>query len=185
MPTFSRPVLLALLSCSLLALPACGKSGNYSKDQAGKPKQRSVQVKVGGAAAPNAVTANVASFDPNADVVFDLDKYGVERPNEYDVQQAFFNQFSALDECVWAEKDRRKNEDQLLGDVAMAVKLNPEDSRPLSVNATMPEGYEKSQKLTDCLREAAAGAPYPVYDGPPVVVDFEFELDPGYVEVEE
>ena len=180
MSTLSRPVLLALFSCSLLALPACGKSGNYSKDRAGKSKQRTLQLKVGGAAAPNSVTANIAEFDPTADVAFDLDKYGVERPDEYAVQQAFFDQFGALDECVWAEKDRRHSEDQLLGDVSMAVKLNPEKSRPFGVNATMPEGYDKAKKLNDCLREAAASAPYPTYDGPPVVVDFEFELDPGY-----
>ena len=180
----NRSALLALLSCSLLALPACGKSGNYAKDKAGTAKQRNVQIKVGGAAAPNAVTANIARFDPNADVVFDLDKYGNERPDQYAVQQAFFNQFGALDECVLAEKDRRGKEDQLLGDVFMAVKLNPEKSRPLGVNATMPTGYEGATKLEDCLREAAASSAFPQYDGPPVVVEFEFELDPGFVEEE-
>ena len=42
--------------------------------------------------------------------------------------------------------------------------------RTIGVNATLPSGYEKSTKLEDCLREAAANAAYPKYDGPPVVV---------------
>ena len=174
------PRLLAVSSCVLLglALPACGKSGNVGA----KSKQRQLRVKVGGAAAPNAVTANIAEFDPNADISLDMDKYGSEHPDEYAIQQAFFGQFGAIDECVWAEKDRRGSEAQLQGDVALAVKLNPEQSRPFGVNASMPEGYEKATELTNCLREAAAAAPYPTWDGPPRVVEFEFELDPGYVE---
>lgn len=177
MSTSARSLVL-VASCLMisLALPACGKSGTKSK-----ASQREVKVKVGGAASAGSVTANVAEFDPNADVALDLDKWGVERPDQYQIQQAFFDQFGALDECVWAEKDRRGSEDQLLGDVSMAVKLNPE-GRPFGVNATLPSGYEKSGKLEDCLREAAANAAYPKYDGPPVVVEFEFELDPGFVE---
>jgi hypothetical protein len=174
------PHLLAVTSCLVLglALPACGKSGNVGS----KSKQRQLTVKVGGASAPSSVTANIAEFDPNADISLDMDKYGSETPDEYAIQQAFFGQFGAIDECVWAEKDRRGNEKQLQGDVAIAVKLNPEQSRPFGVNANMPKGFAKSTKLTNCLREAAAGAPYPTYDGPPRVVEFEFELDPGYVE---
>lgn len=171
---------VVLASCLMigLALPACGKSGTQ-----GKTSQRTVTVKVGGAAAPGSVTANVAEFDPNADVSMDMDKFGgAERPDQYVIQQAFFNQFGALDECVWAEKDRRGSEDQLMGDVSVAVKLNPESQRPFGVNASMPKGFDKSTKLKDCLREAAASAGYPTYDGPPVIVDFEFELDPGFVE---
>lgn len=179
MPTIARSLLI--LSSLCLALPACGKSGTKGS----KAKQRKVEVKVGGAAAPNSVTANVAEFDPNADISLDMDKFGSERPDEYAIQQAFFGQFGALDECVWAEKDRRGKEDQLLGDVSMSVKLNPEQSRPFGVNASMPDAYAKAQKLETCLREAAASAPYPTYDGPPVIVDFEFELDPGSVWVEE
>jgi hypothetical protein len=171
---------LVLASCLMLgvALPACGKS--QTKDKASS--KREVKVKVGGAAAPNAVGANIAEFDPNADISLDMDKYGTERPDEYQVQQAFFGQFGAIDECVWAEKDRRGSERQLPGDVALSVKLNPEQSRPFGVNATMPDGLSKAEKLANCLREAAASAPYPTYDGPPVVVDFEMELDPGYVD---
>src|SRR5437870_3510842 len=95
---------VVLASCLMigLALPACGKSGAQ-----GKASQRDVKVKVGGATAPGSVTANVSEFDPNADITLDMDKFGVERPDQYVIQQAFFNQFSALDECVWAEKDRR------------------------------------------------------------------------------
>jgi hypothetical protein len=170
---------VVLASCLMigLALPACGKSGVQ-----GKTSQRDVKVKVGGAAAPGSVTANISEFDPNADISLDMDKWGDQRPDQYVIQQAFFNQFGALDECVWAEKDRRGSEDQLMGDVSMAVKLNPESQRPFGVNAAMPEGFENSTKLKDCLREAAASAGYPTYDGPPVIVDFEFELDPGFVE---
>lgn len=164
-----------LLLASAVALPAC-----KSKDS-GK-KQRKVTMKMGGTSAPNAVTANVADFDPNADFVLELDKYGSERPDEYAVQQAFFGQFEALDECVAKHKQRKGSDNQLLGDVAMAVKLNPEKRRPFAVNAQMPEDYAKAKKLADCLREAAASAPYPTYDGPPVIVEFEFELDPGYYE---
>jgi len=174
------PLLVA--SALLLALPACGKTGNTAANNKDKAKQeRTVSVKIGGAAAPNAVTANVAEFDPNADVTVDLNG-GSERPDEYAIQQAFFGQFGAIDECVWSYKDNERLDEQLPGDVALAVKLNPTQSRPYGVNATMPEGFEEAAKLKDCLREAAAGAPYPTYDGPPVVVDFEFELDPGYVE---
>lgn len=170
---------VVLASCMMigLALPACGKSGSQNK-----ASQREVKVKIGGATAPGSVTANIAEFDPTADITLDMDKYGSERPDDYVVQQAFFNTFGALDECVWAEKDRRGSEDQLLGDVSMSVKLNPESPRPFGVNATMPEGYAKSVKLKDCLREAAASAGYPTYDGPPLIVDFEFQLDPGFVE---
>jgi hypothetical protein len=180
MATARTHLLISLTSLLVLALPACGKSGTP-----GKASQRKVTVTVGGAAAPGSVTANVAEFDPNADISLDMDKFGSERPDQYEVQQAFFGQFGALDECVLAEKDRRGDEAQLLGDVSMAVKLNPEQSRPFGVNASLPDAHARSSKLQDCLREAAASAPYPTYDGPPVVVDFEFELDPGFAEVEE
>lgn len=178
MSTTHRSANLVLLTSCLmlgLALPACGKSGSQDKAQ-----QRKVTVKVGGAAAPSAITANVASFDPTADVSLDMDKYGSERPDEYEVQQAFFGAFGDIDGCVLAEKDRRKTEEQLQGDVSMAVKLNPSKGRPFGVNAELPAGFEKATKLETCLREAAGTVGYPTYDGPPVVVEFEFELDPGY-----
>ena len=175
----SKRLPLLVASALLLALPACGKSGNTANK--GKAKQRTLEVKVGGPAAPNAVTANIAEFDPNADVTLDING-GTERPDEYAVQQAFFDQFGAIDECVWNYKEGKRIDGQLAGDVSMAVKLNPTESRPFGVNATMPEHFEKATKLKDCLRNAAADAPYPTYDGPPLIVDFEFELDPGYEE---
>ena len=181
MPTtaaFRLPTLVVFgASCLLLALPACGKSGNTAgKSQS---KQRQVEFKVEGTAKPNAVTANIAKFDPNADMVLDING-GTARPDDYAVQEAFFGQFGALDECVWAEKDRRGSEDQLPGDVTISVKLNPEGSTPFGVNADMPERLAKAEKLETCMREAAAGAPYPTYDGPPLIVEFETEIDPGY-----
>ena len=178
---FRSPLLIVSGLALVLALPACGKSGNTGKKAQSK---RKVEVKVGGPAAPNAITANIAEFDPNAAVELDLDG-GTERPDDYAVQEAFFGQFGALDECVWAEKDRRGTEDQLPGDVTIAVKLNPAGNTPYGVNADMPDKLAKADKLKGCLREAAAGAPYPSYDGPPVVVEFVTEVDPGSEWVEE
>lgn len=175
MSTTLRFASLALLA-SALVLPACGKKA------ADAGKQRKVTVNIGGTTAPNAVTANVAEFDPNADISLDLDKYGTEHPDEYAIQQGFFNAFEAMDKCVWDEKDRRGSEKQLPGEVTLAVKLNPEKPEPFAVNATMPEKLAKATKLKDCLREAAAQPLYPTYDGPPRVVEFEMEIDPGYVE---
>jgi len=171
---------LLLTSCLMLglALPACGKSGTKSKTS-----QRKLNVKIGGASASNAVTANIAEFDPLADISLDMDSYGSERPDAYGVQQTFFSAFDDINDCVEAEKKRRKTpEDEVFdGDVSMAVKLNPSKGRPFGVNATLPEGFEKAEKLKTCMREAAGKLAYPTYNGPPVIVDFEFELDPGYV----
>jgi hypothetical protein len=180
-PSLSRIALV--LAVGALALTGCDKGEDGAK---GKGKQRQVKMKMGDKpVGEGSVTAKVATFDPNADIVLDLDKYGSERPDEYRVQQAFFDRFGALDECVWAEKDRRGSEKQLKGDVSMSIKLNPESARPFAVNATMPKKFKKNQKLSDCLREAGASSEFPTYDGPPVVVDFEFELDPGSDWVEE
>ncbi len=176
----NRPLLA--LSCLLLglALPACSKA-----DPKSKAAQRKLTVKLAGAADPGAVTANIAEFDPNADVSLDMDKYGSERPDEYEVQQAFFAAFDRINECVLAEHERRKSEEQFPGDVSMAVKLNPEAPRPFGVNATLPSGFEEAEQLETCMREAVGDVQFPTYDGPPVVVEFEFELDPGFVWVEE
>ena len=176
-----RASLLVLSSCMLLALPACGKSG------AQKAPQRKLTVKVVGTSTADAVTANVAEFDPNAAISLDMDKYGGERPDDYEIQQAFFGAFDGIGTCVEAERQRRKTPDDevLPGDVSVAVKLNPEKSRPFGVNATLPEGFESATKLKDCMREEVAKVKYPTYDGVPVVVEFEFELDPGSVWVEE
>ncbi|MFV8750675.1 hypothetical protein ACNOYE_08985 [Nannocystaceae bacterium ST9] len=172
---------VALVLASVFTLPACSKSTEQAKQQ----PQRKLKMKMGGSAGADAVTANIAEFDPNADITLDMDSFGSEQPDEFAIQQAFFGQFEAIGQCVFDEKDRRKSEDQMLGDVVIAVKLNPKSSRPFGVNATMPEGYTEATKLKDCLREAAAAAPYPKWDGVPRIVEFEFELDPGSVWVEE
>lgn len=123
--------------------------------------------------------ASIASFDPSEDIAFDLEAYGSARPDQYEIEQAFATRYGAFDECVAAEKKRSGKDGQLAGDVSMAIKLNPKSHKPFAVNAELPEG---SKKLNDCLRDAAAAANYPEYDGPPVVVKFSFELDPGSVE---
>lgn len=125
-----------------------------------------------------ATMASIASFDPDAAVAFDLEAYGTDRPDQYAIEQAFATQYGAFDECVLAAKKRKKSGKQLPGEVSMAIKLNPKSDKPFAVNADMPEGL-RDDKLKDCLREAAAAAAYPPYDGPPVVTKFTFELDPG------
>ncbi len=132
------------------------------------------------------VTANISEFDPTADMEFDMDKWGSEMPDEYGVQEAFSNSFTAMDDCVWNFKEKKGlTKKTLEGDVKMSVKLNPKKSEPLAINVEMPEKYAEKDKLAKCLRDAAASAPYPTYDGPPYVVNFEFELDAGSVWVEE
>ena len=70
--------------------------------------------------------------------------------------------------------------DTLRGDVEVAVLLNPEGQPPLGVNVALPEPYSERATLTECIQRATASAPYPTYDGPPFVVHFTFDLDPGY-----
>ena len=126
------------------------------------------------------VKAAVASFDPNADIVLDLDAYGSERPDDYEVQLAFNQSFEAMDACVAQHKTSKKMkpEKQLKGDMEIAVKLNPKGA-PFAVNATLPGRYDRSTKLKECIREAVAGVAFPKYDGPPLVAEFETELDAG------
>ncbi len=128
--------------------------------------------------------ASIASFDPDEDIQFDLNAYGSSRPDQYEIEQAFATRYGAFDECVTAEKQRSHKDRPLPGDVAMAIKMNPKSAKPFAVNAALPEEVA-SKPLADCLRDAAAAASYPQYDGPPVVVKFSFELDPGSVVVEE
>lgn len=123
--------------------------------------------------------ANVATFDPDEDINFDLNAYGTARPDQYAIEQAFNGAFGGFDLCVADEKERAKSDDQLPGDLKLAIKLNPKESRPFAVNAELVGG-KMGDKLNDCVREAAAGVAYPTYDGPPVVVNFELELDPGF-----
>ena len=124
--------------------------------------------------------ATVPTFDPNADVV--VDDSGPERPDEYEIQEAFFSQNEALDKCI--DKATNNRTKQLEGDAEIEILLNPKGDRPLGVNASMPRGLAKDVGLTECVRRVVASAPYPSYDGPPVVVALSFELDPG-VEYEE
>lgn len=128
------------------------------------------------------VTANVSTFDPDEDINFDLDKYGTTWPDDWEVQQAFANSYGGMDECVAEYKESKGINKTLSGDIKIAVKLNPEASEPFGVNADLPKKFAKAESLNECLREAVAGAGFPTYDGPPLVVEFETELDAGYYE---
>lgn len=121
--------------------------------------------------------AAVPEFNPEAPL--DLDRYeGSERPDQEVVMERFNGTFEAIDRCVERER-ARAHVDQVQGNAFVDVLLNPEGNRPLGVNAkTDTDGSQK--KLRGCLREAVASAKFPGYDGPPVVVNFEFEIDPGY-----
>ncbi len=127
------------------------------------------------------VKATIATFDPNADVVLDLDKYGTERPDDYAAQLAFNQSFEGIDACVLAAKERKGiSVDKVLkGDMDIAVKLDPLKGKANAVNATLPGRYDKDAKLKECIRGAVAGVQFPSYDGPPVVVEFSTELDAG------
>ncbi len=129
-------------------------------------------------------SADVPDFDPSAPV--DLDKWdGSEWPDETQVTAAFEAQYPAFDSCVAAEKERSGITMKLEGEAGMALKLNPAGARPFGVNAAMPEDHAARTELTRCLRNATAGGQYPAYDGPPLVVRFDFEIDPGEEWVEE
>ena len=56
----------------------------------------------------------------------------------------------------------------------------------LLLHLVEPERLEHSANDAEFLRlydTAVARADYPSYDGPPVVVEFDFELDPGFEEI--
>lgn len=134
------------------------------------------------AAEVSAAQTAVPEFDPNADVQLDMEAGG-ERPQDYMVLEAFETRYDAFDKCV---ANAKKGKDrQLPGDVDVEVLLNPRGHKPLGVNAKMPSKVKKNKKLRECLRSAVASAPYPSYNGVPVVVQFSFELDPGTEWVEE
>ena len=128
--------------------------------------------------------ADIPEFDPDAPV--DLDKYeGNEWPDEREVAAAFESRYEKFDACVAAEKDRTGFAGQLEGDAGMAIMLNPAGQRPLGVNSTFPNEYEGREELVRCMRNATGSAPFPRYWGPPLVVKFEFEIDPGTEWVDE
>lgn len=131
-------------------------------------------------AATASAAATVPTFDPNADFV--VEDTGPERPDEYEVQEAFFTQNAELDKCL--DKMTNNRARSLDGDATVEILLNPKGDRPLGVNAELPASVAKHANFKECLRRAVASAPYPSYDGPPVVVSLNFELDPGY-EIEE
>jgi hypothetical protein len=140
-----------------------------------------------GRAGKRAVEASVAEFDPSQSS-FDLDKYGTARVDEFEVQEAFNRTFDGLDQCV-AETKKKHNipmDQPLDGDVDFQVQLDPENPKPMGVNAKLSAGkWDKDRDLKNCLREAVADAGYPTYDGPPQVAQFSTDLDPGSEYVEE
>ena len=152
--------------------------------QFGKQAQRAIAAFFAAACGLGASTASAAAtvptFDPNADVV--VEDTGPERPDEFEIQEAFFSQNEALDKCI--EKATNGRSFQIQGDAEIEILLNPKGDRPLGVNAALPRGVAKDIGLTECVRRVVASAPYPSYDGPPVVVALAFELDPG-MEVED
>jgi hypothetical protein len=173
MPSFARTLraagLFALATAFALPLSAC------KKPDKGRQGQRTVK-------------ASIADFDPNADVAFDLDKWGTARVDEWQVQEAFNRSFDGMDKCVAKAKAKAgMAEDAALdGDVDFAVKLNPSSKRPFAVNAKMSaKKLDQNKELKDCLREAVAGVGYPTYDGPPQVADFSTQVDPGTAEEED
>jgi hypothetical protein len=127
------------------------------------------------------LTATISTFDPDADIQFDMDAWGTQWPDDYQVQEAFYGAFGSMDECVAKFKNKKgiKGAKQLNGNVEMQVKLNPKEPKPFGVNAELPKKFKKAGSLNDCMRDAAAAVHYPTYDGPPLVVAFEFELDAG------
>jgi hypothetical protein len=128
------------------------------------------------AASASAHAAAVPTFDPNAST--ELQSDGSERPDEFVLLGAFERQRAQMDRCV--EQAKSSDDETLAGTATMEVLLNPAGKRPLGVNGTVSEDAPQDTGLMECLRAATAAAPYPGYDGPPVVVEFDFEIDAGY-----
>ncbi len=137
-------------------------------------------VGLSGMSASAAASTSVPTFDPNATT--ELTEDGVERPDEYVLLGAFENQRAQMDRCVEVAKDG--DDVQLQGTATMEVLLNPAGKRPLGINGKVSDDAPADAGLMECLRAATAAAPYPGYDGPPVIVEFDFEIDAG-VEIEE
>lgn len=121
--------------------------------------------------------ANIATFDPS-ELKFDIMSAGTERPDEEMIQQAFESAFPQFDACVSDEKDRTGSDSRIPGEIALSVRLNPKESRPIGVNADGPKSLMKREKLINCFREAVAAAPFPTYDGVPVQSDISIEVEP-------
>ncbi len=127
-------------------------------------------------ASANATAAAVPTFDPNATTELTAD--GAERPDELVLLGAFERQRAQMDRCV--EQAKEGEDVQLQGTATMEVLLNPAGKRPLGINGKVSDDAPKDTSLMECLRVATAAAPYPGYDGPPVIVEFDFEIDAGY-----
>lgn len=130
------------------------------------------------------VKASIQAFDPNADIGFEFGDgggEGGETPDDFSVREAVNQQLGGMDQCVADYKARKniKPEKQLDGDVALAVKLNPNDPPPLGINVKIVGSHGKDEGLKTCIKETIDKAPFPTYKGMPRIVDFEFELDPG------
>lgn len=165
-----------IVASTFLAAPVgCGgkdKSGASAGKGTAKAKKRRAK--------PAVASADVANFDP--DGILNLDKYqGSERPDDYAVEMAFNSTTETMDSCVLEYKTRNsiKPEKALTGEMEVAVKLNPHEGDALGVNAKLPGKYDEDKSLKDCIRSAAAKAPYPKYDGVPVIFAFRADLDPG------
>lgn len=128
------------------------------------------------ASSASAAQAAVPTFDENADITLEAD--GSERPDEFVIETAFFEQNAALDKCL----DKARGD--VTGEAEVSILLDPKGDRPLGINAKLPGSLAKQKNFRECIRGAAADAPFPAYDGPPVVVNIRFDLDPGY-EIEE
>jgi hypothetical protein len=134
---------------------------------------------------PRTVKASIATFDENADVELAIGDGGGEgeRPDDYDVQQAFTGSYEGLDACVAAYKSRKgiNASTKLEGDVDFAVKLNGGGkSKPLAVNATISSSkLDKDQEFKDCVRDAVGNTNFPKYSGPHLVAKFSTEIDAG------
>ncbi|MCB9719090.1 MAG: hypothetical protein H6712_34915 [Myxococcales bacterium] len=135
--------------------------------------------------ATRTVEASISTFDPDADVVLDLDKYGSERPDDYAVQQAFAQAYEPMDVCVLAAKERKHMAAESVlhdGMMDISIKLDGPKGKAMAVNASLPGKLDKDSTLKDCIRDAVGGVQFPSYDGPPVVVDFHTEVDAGYMD---
>ncbi len=123
-----------------------------------------------------ASASKVPTFDPHATI--NLDHYnGSERPDERQVMAAFETRNGRIDACVAKARGAKRKLD---GDAEISILLNPAGHSPKGVNARVPRGMSKGKTLKQCLRQAVASADYPSYNGPPIVVEFEFEIDPGF-----
>jgi len=142
------------------------------------------EIKQAGRTAGRTVKASIGTFDPNADLGIDLDKFGTERPDDYEVQMSLNQAFAGMDACVAAVKERKgiAADTQLSGDLDLQVKLEPKTGKAMAVNATISGKYAKDEALNGCLRDAVAKVDFPKYDGPPVVAEIYTQLDGGTIE---